>query len=194
MTAFTLLMIFSAYLLGSLSSALIMSKLYRLPDPRQAGSKNPGATNIYRLGGKLPALVVLIVDLTKGLLPIAIGQANNIAPFYLGIIAVTACLGHMYPLYHRFSGGKGVATAFGAMLAIDVMISSLVITFWLLLVKQFKLVSLATLISSIFGCILYWLFEPYWLPTMLTLTTLILFRHHGNLKRLITRQEPTINQ
>ena len=193
MTSLTLLMIFSAYLLGSLSSALVMSRLMQLPDPRTVGSKNPGATNMYRLGGKIPALIVLLFDLAKGFLPVYVGQAYGIAPFYLGIIAVTACLGHMYPLYHRCSGGKGVATAFGAMLAIDLLIGILIIAFWGVLVKQFKLVSLATLISAIFGCLLCWWLEPYWLPTILTLTTLILFKHHDNLRRLISRKEPTIN-
>jgi glycerol-3-phosphate acyltransferase PlsY len=193
MTSLTLLLIFGAYIVGSLSSALLMANLYHLPDPRTSGSKNPGATNIYRLGGKFPALIVLVFDLSKGFVPVYVGQVYGIEPFYLGVIAVTACLGHMYSLYYRFSGGKGVATAFGAMLAVDLFIGMIIIGFWGLLVKLFRLISLATLISAIFGCALYWWLEPYWLPTMLTLTTLILLRHHENLRRLVTRKEPTIN-
>ena len=194
MTALTLLIICTAYLLGSLSSALIMAKLLKLPDPRTSGSKNPGATNMYRLGGKLPAIVVLIFDLSKGFLPVYVGQMYNFAPFYIGLIAVAACLGHMYPLYFRFSGGKGVATAFGALIAINLIIALVIIAFWVVLVKRYKIVSLATILSAALGCFLYAWFRPYWLPTMLILTLMILLRHHSNVRRLITQKEPTIEK
>ena len=111
-------MMLVAYLCGSVSSAVIICQLFRLPDPRLNGSGNPGATNVLRLGGTLPAVLVLVVDVLKGTIPVWASYFLKIEPFYLGMIAVFACLGHIYPVFFGFKGGKAVATAFGTMLPI----------------------------------------------------------------------------
>lgn len=113
MTALTILMILTAYLLGSISSAVLICKLWGLPDPRKEGSGNPGATNVYRVGGKIPALLTLWFDVLKGMVPVWGSYFLGIEPFFLGLIAVAACLGHIFPLYFQFRGGKAVATALG---------------------------------------------------------------------------------
>ena len=118
MTALTILMIILAYLGGSLSSAVLVSRLTGLPDPRDHGSHNPGATNVLRLGGRMAALIVLLLDVLKGMAPVYLAWYLQIKPVYLGFIGVAACLGHMYPLFFHFRGGKGVATALGTMLPI----------------------------------------------------------------------------
>ncbi|MGO2477449.1 MAG: glycerol-3-phosphate 1-O-acyltransferase PlsY, partial [Pseudoalteromonas sp.] len=107
------LMLVLAYLLGSISSAILVSRLFRLPDPRTHGSNNPGATNVSRLGGKLPAVMVRIFDILKGTIPVWAAYFLKLDPLLLGLIGVAACLGHMYPLFFSFNGGKAVATAFG---------------------------------------------------------------------------------
>ena len=126
MTALTILMLATAYLLGSISSAILICRVFALPDPRERGSGNPGATNVYRLGGRIPALLVLICDILKGTLPVYGSYFLGIEPIYLGLIGVAACLGHMFPLFFQFKGGKAVATAFGAMLPIGLGLAGFV--------------------------------------------------------------------
>ena len=106
-----------AYLLGSISSAILLCRMLGLPDPRTEGSHNPGATNVLRIGGKWVALAVLIFDMLKGMLPVWAGYYLGLTHFDLGMVALAACLGHIFPIFFNFKGGKGVATAFGAALS-----------------------------------------------------------------------------
>src|SRR3989304_8237604 len=106
-----------AYLVGSISSAVLVSRLFGLPDPRQAGSHNPGATNVLRLGGKWPAALTLLGDVLKGFVPVFIAKIFLINPWGIGLIGLLAFLGHLYPLYFNFVGGKGVATFWGVLMA-----------------------------------------------------------------------------
>ena len=122
MTPLIGIMMLAAYLLGSVSSAVLVSKLFRLPDPRLHGSGNPGATNVLRLGGKLPAILVLLFDILKGTIPVWGSYFLKIEPLFLGLIAICACVGHIFPLFFGFKGGKAVATAFGAMMPIGLEI------------------------------------------------------------------------
>lgn len=108
-------MILLAYLCGSISSAILVCRIAGLPDPRDSGSGNPGATNVLRIGGKGAATAVLIFDVLKGMLPVWGAYALGVTPFWLGLIAIAACLGHIWPIFFHFRGGKGVATAFGAI-------------------------------------------------------------------------------
>ena len=139
MSGIALGMIIFAYLLGSISSAILICRLAGLPDPRHHGSGNPGATNVLRIGGKLAAAGVLICDVLKGMLPVWLAYLLQIPYFYLGIIAIAACLGHIYPVFFHFKGGKGVATAFGSIAAIGWDLTGLVAdraAEWLLIIRR----------------------------------------------------------
>ena len=111
MSLFAFFYMLCAYLLGSLSAAILFCRLFGLPDPRSEGSRNPGATNVLRIGGKWPALAVLIFDMLKGMLPVWAGYYLGLTHFELGMVALAACLGHIFPVFFNFKGGKGVATA-----------------------------------------------------------------------------------
>ena len=115
MSLFAVFYMIFAYLLGSVSSAILICKMAGLPDPRQNGSHNPGATNVLRLGGRWAALGVLVFDILKGMLPVWAGYYLGLSQFELGMVALGACLGHIFPIFFQFKGGKGVATAFGAI-------------------------------------------------------------------------------
>ncbi|MGL5535618.1 MAG: glycerol-3-phosphate 1-O-acyltransferase PlsY, partial [Aeromonas veronii] len=147
MTALTILMIILAYLGGSLSSAVLVSRCTGLPDPRDHGSHNPGATNVLRLGGRMAALVVLLLDVLKGTVPVYLAWYLQIKPVYLGFIGVAACLGHMYPIFFHFRGGKGVATALGTMMPIGFTMGGAVIGTWLLVLLVSGYSSLASIIT-----------------------------------------------
>lgn len=121
-----------AYLLGSISNAVLISRCCGLPDPRDYGSHNPGATNVLRTGNRIAALIVFLLDMLKGTLPVYLAWYFGIPPVYLGFIGIAACLGHMYPLYFHFRGGKGVATALGALMPLGLDMGSFMIMTWLL--------------------------------------------------------------
>jgi len=125
-------MILLAYLCGSISSAILVCRIAGLPDPRENGSGNPGATNVLRIGGKGAAVAVLIFDVLKGMLPVWGAYALGVTPFWLGLIAIAACLGHIWPVFFGFKGGKGVATAFGAIAPIGWDLTGVMAGTWLL--------------------------------------------------------------
>jgi len=190
MTALTILMIILAYLGGSLSSAVLVSR--GLPDPRDHGSHNPGATNVLRLGGRMAALVVLLLDVLKGTVPVYLAWYLQIKPVYLGFIGVAACLGHMYPIFFHFRGGKGVATALGTMMPIGFTMGGAVIGTWLLVLLVSGYSSLASIITVLLTPLFTYLLKPeYTLPVSL-LSCLILIRHHENISRLLKGEEPRV--
>lgn len=184
MTLTILIMMFAAYLCGSLSSAVIVSKLFRLPDPRQHGSGNPGATNVLRLGGKFPAFLVLFFDILKGTIPVWGSYFLEIEPLWLGVIAICACLGHIFPLFFSFKGGKAVATALGAMMPIGLDLSGLLIASWLLVVAITGYSSLAAIITVSLAPVFTWFIKPLYTLPVLMLSLLIIFRHRENIIRL----------
>lgn len=192
MTPLALLMIIAAYLLGSISSAVLISRLYRLPDPRKSGSGNPGATNVLRLGGKSAAALVLVSDILKGMLPVWLSYFLGINPFLLGIIGIAACLGHIYPLFFHFQGGKGVATALGALAPIGWDLSGMLITTWVLTLVVTGYSSLASLITALAAPMLTWLVKPEYTMPVSMLSCLIILRHHENIRRLLDGQETKI--
>lgn len=192
MISLTLLMIAVAYLFGSLSSAVVISQLFGLPDPRTAGSKNPGATNVYRLGGRVPALLVLVMDILKGTIPVYGSYFLGIEPIMLGVIAIFACLGHIFPLYFGFKGGKAVATAFGAMLPIGLDLAGLLILSWVAVVFLTGYSSLGALIAVSLAPLFTFLIKPLYTVPVAMLSLLIILRHKDNITRLLAGNESKI--
>ncbi|MFQ3273566.1 MAG: glycerol-3-phosphate acyltransferase PlsY [Pseudoalteromonas tetraodonis] len=181
-----------AYLLGSISSAILVSRLFKLPDPRTHGSNNPGATNVYRLGGSLPACLVLVFDILKGTIPVWGAYFLKLEPLELGLIAVAACLGHMYPLFFSFKGGKAVATAFGSLLPIGLSLGGLLIGTWLLIVAITRYSSLAALVAVTLAPLYTWWIKPLYTLPVTFITLLIIIRHRTNIVRLFKGEEPKV--
>lgn len=177
-------MMLLAYLCGSVSSAVIVSKLFRLPDPRRHGSGNPGATNVLRLGGTIPAVLVLVFDVLKGTIPVWGSYFLKIEPLYLGLIAICACLGHIYPLFFGFKGGKAVATAFGTMLPIGLDLAGLLIATWIILVGATGYSSFAAIVTVALAPVFTWFIKPLYTIPVLMLSILIIARHRQNILRL----------
>lgn len=192
MSAIALGMIIFAYLCGSISSAILVCKLAGLPDPRTAGSGNPGTTNILRIGGKAAATAVLIFDIVKGMAPVWLAYLLHVTPMYLGLTAIAACLGHIYPVFFRFRGGKGVATAFGAIAPIGWDLTGLMTGTWLLTVLLSGYSSLGAIVSALIAPFYVWWFKPQFTFPVSMLSCLILLRHHDNIQRLWRGQESKI--
>ncbi|EKO3860948.1 glycerol-3-phosphate 1-O-acyltransferase PlsY [Vibrio harveyi] len=194
MDALALIMTMAAYLLGSISSAVLICRLLRLPDPRKVGSNNPGATNVLRIGGKGAAAAVLLFDMLKGTIPVWNGYFLGIDPIILGVIAIAACLGHMYPIFFHFKGGKGVATALGAIAPIGLDLTGLVMLTWLSVALLFRYSSLAALVTVLVTPFYAWMFKPQYTLPVAMLCCLIVFKHHQNIRRLLSGEEPKIGE
>ena len=191
-TFFSLLV--AAYLMGSLSTAIIVCKLMGLPDPRTTGSQNPGATNVLRIGGKRAAAVTLAGDALKGLLPVLIGYAFQQSLANLGAIGFAAFLGHLYPVFFSFRGGKGVATAFGAIVGISWQVGLAVLATWLVMAKLFKISSLSALTAATLAPLYFWIIEAN-IPLLvisIIMSIMLIFRHRSNIRNLIKGTEDTI--
>ena len=193
MTALTILMFASAYLLGSVSSAVLVCRLFNIGDPRNLGSCNPGATNVLRLAGRFPASLVLIFDVLKGTMPVWTSYYLGFEPFYLALVAVSACLGHMFPLFFGFSGGKAVATAFGSILPLGLDLAALLITTWVLVLVLTRYSSLAAIMTVGLAPIFTWLINPVYSLPVAVLALLIVLRHKDNIARLLTHKEPKLS-
>jgi glycerol-3-phosphate acyltransferase PlsY len=183
-----------SYLLGSLSTAIIVCRAMGLPDPRTTGSQNPGATNVLRSGSKLAAALTLLGDSLKGLLAVLVARALSDEAAVLSAAAGGAFLGHLFPLYFRFRGGKGVATAFGVVLGLSWITGALGLLTWLTMTLTFRVSSLSALISFALIPVYFWLVEGQALTTVvLALLSLVLFwRHRGNLRRLLRGEESRV--
>lgn len=181
-----------AYFIGSISSAILICKILHLQDPRKYGSKNPGATNIFRIAGYRVAFSVALFDFLKGAIPIYIGLYFKIPFIYLHIMVIFVCIGHIYPIFFQFCGGKGVATAFGALTAINCNFFIIILTTWIILVLLFKYVSLGSIITTILMPFYTWWMQPQHLTCIIPLAFLILIRHIDNIKRLYHNQEKRI--
>lgn len=186
-------MVFIAYLVGSISSAILLCKLCSLPDPRSTGSNNPGATNVLRISNGFIASLVLIFDVLKGTLPVWGAYFFGLEPLYLGAIALAACLGHMYPIFFNFSGGKAVATAFGVLLPIGLDLGGLLILTWLFAAIATRYSSVAAIITVTLAPVYTWLLKPIYVYPVLMISALIIFRHRENIVRLLKGTESKIS-
>ncbi len=185
----TVLLCFAAYLAGSVLFALPVCRLWKLPDPRAQGSGNPGATNVYRTGGWAPALMTLALDAAKGWLPVWLAHNLGLSVMAQAMVALCAVTGHMIPVFYRFKGGKGVATALGAGLALAPITTSLMAAIWLLVIWRCRISALASLIAIVSGPIISALIEPDTLALFGLLALLIVVRHRNNLIRLAQGRE-----
>lgn len=187
-----------AYLIGSISFAVVVSWCFSLPDPHSYGSGNPGATNVLRTGRKFAAALTLIGDAAKG--ACALWLARRLAPEFgvgeitLAAVAFAAFIGHLFPAYFRFKGGKGVSTAAGILLALDVRIAGIVLLVWLLIVLVSRYSSLGAIVAALAAPVatIYFLgWGPFaWM--VLAMTALLLWRHRANIKRLMNGTESRI--
>lgn len=187
-------LIIAGYLLGSLSSAIIVCKLMGLPDPRTLGSNNPGATNVLRFGGKKAAAIALLGDMIKGVIPVVVAQLLNANDLTIGLVGFAAFIGHLYPIFFGFKGGKGVATAFGVYLALYWQMGLAVIFCWLIVAKVFKISSLAALIASAFAPVIIWYLTKNmdWVVITIVITIMLTWRHRSNIQNLISGTEDGI--
>ena len=189
-----LLLIGGGYLFGSVSSAIITCRVLGLPDPRSQGSGNPGATNVLRIGGKKAAAVTLVGDMLKGLIPVLIAKALGADMAVQAATAGAAFLGHLYPLFFAFQGGKGVATLLGVLLGLHWPVGLLTIATWLVIAKIFKISSLAALLSILITPLYIWWLIPdtSLIIAMLLMGALLIWRHRSNIKNLMEGTEGNI--
>ncbi|GIU44304.1 glycerol-3-phosphate 1-O-acyltransferase PlsY [Shewanella algidipiscicola] len=194
LTLLTLAMILIAYLAGSISSAVLVCRLRGLPDPRNEGSGNPGATNVLRIGGASAAATVLLFDMLKGAIPTYIAFRLGVDAVPLGIIAISACLGHIFPIFFKFKGGKGVATAFGAMAPIGADLSLALMVTWIILVIICRYSSLAAIITAFLAPLYTWYFDDRFTIPVAMLSMLIVIRHRENIARLLKGEESKVSR
>ncbi|ASQ46980.1 glycerol-3-phosphate 1-O-acyltransferase PlsY [Legionella clemsonensis] len=189
-----LFVVIVGYLAGSVCSAVIVSRVFALPDPRITGSQNPGATNVLRISGKKYAAIVLLADLLKGLLPVLFAQLIGVGPIAVGFTCWAAVMGHMYPIFFGFRGGKGVATAIGALLGLHFILGVVVIATWLLVANFTRYSSVASMVSMSMAP-WYALFIPNGLltfPPLFFITLFVIYKHRENITRLIDGKESKI--
>ena len=192
MSLFAFFYMLCAYWLGSLSAAILFCRLFGLPDPRSEGSRNPGATNVLRIGGKWPALAVLIFDMLKGMLPVWAGYYLGLTHFELGMVALAACLGHIFPVFFNFKGGKGVATAFGAIAPIAWGVAGSMLGTWLLVFLVSGYSSLSAVVTALLVPFYVWWFKPEFTFPVALVCCLLIYRHHVNIQRLWRGEEDKV--
>ncbi len=192
--ALDFLLVVAGYLLGSLSTAIIVCKIMGLPDPRTQGSRNPGATNVLRIGGKKAAAITLLGDFLKGLAPVLLARGVGASDPLAATVGLAAFLGHVYPVFFAFRGGKGVATALGVLLGLSWQLGLATAATWLATAKVFRISSLSALTATALTPLYAW---SLGLPKSViigcvTLCVLIFWRHRENIRRLISGTEGKI--
>ena len=197
---YSVLAVLAAYLLGSLSFAVIVSRAMGLNDPRTYGSKNPGATNVLRSGSKAAAVVTLLLDAVKGWLPVVLvrwfGEPWGLGDFTLALVGLAAFLGHLWPVFFRFEGGKGVATALGVLLGVSGWLGLATLLTWVIVAFFFRYSSLASLVAAAFAPFFYflgagmvWYSDARLGVAMVVMAGLLAWRHKANIQRLIQGTE-----
>jgi glycerol-3-phosphate acyltransferase PlsY len=183
-----------AYLMGSLSTAVIVSKLFGLPDPRQQGSKNPGATNVLRLGGRKAAAITLAGDAVKGLIPVMLAQYLGATTDMIAAVGLAAFLGHLYPVFFGFKGGKGVATALGVLSGFSGWVGLSVLATWILMAVVFRYSSLSALTAALLAPVYVWfiLKSAVLAGAASAMALLLVSRHRANIERLLKGEESRI--
>ena len=191
-----LLLPLGAYLLGSITTGVIVSRLMGLSDPRTVGSGNPGATNVLRSGNKLAAILTLLGDLLKGLIPVLIARALDASDTLIAITALAAFIGHLFPIFFQFKGGKGVATALGVLLGLSPWLGLGTLATWLAMALTLRYSSLAALTAALIAPLLAWLLhlDLSAILAIALMSALLIWRHTGNIQRLIQGQESRIGE
>jgi glycerol-3-phosphate acyltransferase PlsY len=194
----TVAMTVAAYLLGSISFAVVSSKLFGIADPRTYGSKNPGATNVLRSGNKKAAIATLIGDAAKGWLAVWLAvhfqDRLGVEDTAIALVAIAVFLGHLWPVFFRFVGGKGVATAAGVLLGLNVWLGLATLATWLIVAYAFRYSSLAALAAALFAPLYYGMLfgvDPQ-LIAVAVMSMLLIFRHSGNIANLLAGKESRI--
>jgi len=185
----------ASYLLGSISSAIIICKIAGLPDPRTKGSKNPGATNVLRIGGKKIAALVLFLDALKGALPVILAHYFGLSLFESTIILLCAFLGHVFPIFYGFKGGKGVATFIGGLIGLNFFVGVTFLIIWLFIAKVIKISSIAALTATLLSPIYFYFITTHNLKATLVIFIInlfIYFTHRTNIKRIMNGDEDVI--
>ena len=187
-------LILLAYFFGSLNSSIIFSKIFKLEDPREYGSKNPGATNILRSGNKTLALATLIFDMLKGFIPVFVAFFFIEEQIYIQIIGLCSILGHIFPIYYKFKGGKGVATSFGVILAFDIILGFICLLTWLITAFLFRYSALSAIVSFALLPIYTWFSYEKIIATslFLILAIIVIYMHKTNIKNLLNNKETKI--
>lgn len=194
----TVLVVIAAYLLGSVSFAVVVSKVFRLSDPRTYGSKNPGATNVLRSGNKLAAVLTLVGDCAKGWLAVwlalQLGEQLSLQDTGIALVALAVFTGHLWPVFFRFVGGKGVATALGVLLGLNVWLGVATLVSWVVVAYAFRYSSLAALVSALFAPFYYALLFGVddKLLAVLVMSGLLVYRHRNNIGNLLSGKESRI--
>ena len=194
-----------AYLLGSLSFAVIVSRAMGLKDPRSYGSKNPGATNVLRSGSKPAAVVTLLLDGLKGWLPVMLvkwfGRDFGLEDGTVALVALAAFLGHLYPVFFKLKGGKGVATAAGALLGIDWLLGLATLATWLIVAFFSRYSSLASLAAAVFAPMFYllgdrtaWYVDKSIVMVLIAISALLVYRHRENINKLLKGTESKLGK
>lgn len=190
----SILLIIAAYLLGSVSTAIIACRLLGATDPRTVGSGNPGATNVLRAGGKRAAVITLFGDVLKGLVPVLAARGLGLDDIAVGTVALTALCGHVFPLYYGFKGGKGVATGLGALCGIHVLVGACAFATWLLVACVFRFSSLAALTTSLLAPVYVLMMSGSarlaWATVIMA--AVIIWRHRSNIAHLLEGSEDKI--
>ena len=188
------LAVLASYLLGSISFAIVVSKVMRLPDPRSYGSKNPGATNVLRTGKVAAAMLTLVGDAAKGWL--AAWLTGRYLPDAMALAGLAAFLGHLYPVYHRFHGGKGVATAAGVLLGFNLWLGVGTLVTWIVVAVLLRYASLASVVAALFAAFYaWWLFGFMHIPAVvLVMAAMVIWRHRENLRRLAAGTESRLGK
>jgi glycerol-3-phosphate acyltransferase PlsY len=188
--------ILAAYLMGSLSSAVIVCKIMGLPDPREQGSKNPGATNVLRIGGKKAAIITLFFDMLKGFVPVLAASLLDMEPLTIALVMFAAFIGHLYPIFFRFEGGKGVATFIGCLLALNCPSGCAFLLTWVVIAAIFRYSSLASLIAAFLAPFYIWYFtnENAYYITAMVMSLLLFIRHRSNIQKLVVGGESKIGK
>ena len=184
--------IVAAYLLGSVSFGILISRAFGLPDPRSVGSGNPGATNVLRSGKKAAAVLTLLGDALKGWLVVWLALQSGALMWVVCWVALAVFIGHLYPIYYGFKGGKGVATALGVMLAVSVWLGLAVLITWLLVFAIFRYSSLAAIIAAALAPIYaFFLLRPYkdYVVVIFVISVIIIWRHRSNIRKLLDGTE-----
>jgi glycerol-3-phosphate acyltransferase PlsY len=180
-----------AYLLGSISSAILLSKLMGFTDPRSEGSNNPGATNVLRIAGKKAAFLTLVGDCLKGLIPVLLAHWLSDDPVVIALTGFSAFLGHCFPIYFGLKGGKGVATAIAVSVGYAWLVGAIIIAIWFVFAKVFKISSLAAIIAfSVLPALIYWQ-DRSWVSTGIfaLMSAILIWRHKANIQRLLQGTE-----